>query len=311
MNDEILVAGGTGLVGANLSSRLKEIGRKVVSTRYSNNNAIFSEYRQYDFKNFEDCMESTKNKNVVIICAGEFHGVKKDKSFDKFLLNNLKINIGLIEACVENDVKTVVILSTSAVYQNAFHEIREDELDMNMPPYKSYFGVGWTFRYIEQISKYYSRNTGIRIVLLRPTNIYGPHDNFEDNKSHVIPALIKRAFNDENPIVAWGNPNVVRDFIFVEDVVDDIIEVIDNPNIPSCDPINICNGIPLTIREAAEIILEQCSPDKRIEFDKDKPTSIPYRALSNQKYKVYFGNRMRTLFSDGIRRTIDWYLKNK
>ena len=77
MNAEILVAGGTGLVGANLTQRLKGVGARVVSTKYKNKNQIFDDCLRYDFKNYSDCIESTKNKDAVVICAGEFHGVQK------------------------------------------------------------------------------------------------------------------------------------------------------------------------------------------------------------------------------------------
>ena len=106
---------------------------------------------------------------------------------------NLDIHAGLLEACSQNGVEKVVWVSSSTVYQEAFYPIREEQLDLNKPPYKLYLGVGGVYRYLEQLAQCYYQQRGLQVGIIRTANIYGPYDHFDDIKSHVIPALIKRA----------------------------------------------------------------------------------------------------------------------
>ena len=221
----------------------------------------------------------------------------------------MKIAAGLLEACAQNKVKTIIIISSTTVYQPAYYPIREDELDLNIPPYHSYVGVGWYNRYLEQLAGFYAKTYGMKAIIFRPTSLYGPYDKFDDTNSHVIPALIKRALSKEVPFQVWGSPHVVRDFIYVEDFVDDIIYSFRHDDIPSSTPVNICNGSPLSIGDAAMVILRVCGHDAKISFNADKPSSIPYRAVDDTKYRCHFGHKKRTTFETGIKKTVDWYKK--
>jgi len=311
MVKKILIAGGTGLVGANLTKRFQTLDYSVTSTKFNNSKKEYSRFPKYDFQNFDDCIEATKDRDIVIIAAGFFHGVQeKTSSATHTLLPNLKINASLFEAAALNGVKQIVLISTSTVYQQTDFPVKESDLDLNTPPYESYFGIGWTYRYIEKLAEYYARMYNIRVVILRPTNIYGPNDSFEDHKSHVIPALIKRAIKQENPFFVWGDSNVIRDFIYVDDVVDDIIYAIESNTVPSCEPINLCNGTPVSIKELLVKILNACKFKPEINFDRSKQKAIPYRALDDTKYKSYFLNRKRISLEEGIQRTINWYSEN-
>ena len=312
MGKEILIAGGTGLVGANLTFKLLQLGLPVVSTRFRNNEPVFSKNCvQYDFRDFEQCLEATHNKQSVVLSAAITYGAKKNKENPAgSILPNLKIAAGLLEASARNKVKTIIVISSTTLYQPAYYPIREDELDLNTPPYHSYGGVGWYNRYLEQLASFYAKTFGMKIIIFRPTSLYGPYDKFDDENSHVIPALIKRALNKEIPFQVWGSPNVVRDFIYVEDFIDDITHALRHNDIPSNTPFNICNGSPLSIGDTAKIILNVCGHDADISFNTNKPSSIPYRAVDDTKYRCHFGNKKRTTFETGIKKTVDWYRKS-
>ena len=312
MDNEILIAGGTGLVGANLTFKLLQLGLPVVSSRFCNSNPVFSEICvKYDFLDFEQCLEATRNKQSVVFCASTTYGVKKNiENPTGSILPNLKIAAGLLETSARNKVKTIVVISSTTLYQPAYYPIREDELDLNSSPYHSYTGVGWYNRYLEQLASFYAKTYGMRVIIFRPTSLYGPYDKFDDENSHVIPALIKRALNKEAPFQVWGSPHVVRDFIYVEDFIDDITYALRHNDIPSNTPFNICNGSPLSIGDAARIILKVCGHDTEVSFDSDKPSSIPYRAVDDTKYRCHFGCKKRTHFELGIKKTVDWYRKS-
>lgn len=304
---KVLVAGGTGLIGANLALMLKGVGADVHATHCSRPPAFLPEhFTRRDFTQFEDCVEATRGMEAVFICAAQTFGAKMMKENPTALvLPNLSINSGLLEACRLNKVERVVFISSSTVYQEAFHPIREDELDLNKPTYDLYMGVGGMKRYIEQLCKFYHKVYGMRIGIVRPTNIYGPYDKFDEEKSHVLPALIKRALKMETPYVVWGDGHTVRDFIYVDDFTEALLDVLERYCV--CDPINFSSGSTITIREAVDVILKACGHDAEPHYDETKPTAIPYRTLNTAKYDAVFGARRMTSFAQGIQKTVDWY----
>jgi GDP-L-fucose synthase len=306
---KVFVAGGTGLVGTNLTQRLVQLDCYVSSSFFSKPPKILEElYKPYDFTKFEDCLRATQGQDFVIICAAQIFGSQLMKEHPTaFILPNFQINAGLFEACSQNNVKKVVFISSSTVYQEAFYPIQEEQLDWNLPPYELYQGVGWLNRYLEQLANFYYKKQNLQIGILRAANIYGPHDQFDEGKSHVLPALIKRALDKEDPYVVWGNGDVVRDFVYVEDVVDAILLVLQN----HCDsnPLNIGGGSPFSIHQAVETILKVCEHDVTPEYDSTKPSSIPYRALDITKFESTFDRTNKYSFEQGIRQTVDWYLR--
>lgn len=309
MKEEILIAGGSGLVGANLTFKLIKLGLPFTSTRFGNNNPAFSSIcEKYNFLDYEQCLEATNRKQSVVLCSAITYGAKKNQENPTgSILPNLKITAGLLEACAQNKVKNVIVISSTTLYQPAYYPIREDELDLNIQPHKSYLGVGWFNRYIEQMASLYAKIYGMRVIIFRPTSLYGPYDKFDDEHSHIVPALIKRALAKETPFKVWGSPHVVRDFLYVEDFVNDILYALMQDDIPSSTPFNIANGNPLTIEKAAKLILKCCGHDTDISFDADKPSSIPYRVVDDTKYHSHFGYKNRTAFESGIIKTLDWY----
>lgn len=306
LGKNILVAGGTGLVGANLTRRLKTLGANVLASYYSQAPHATAEYRRFDFTEFDDCLEATKDMDYVFICAAQTFGAKIMKDNPTALvLPNLRINSGLLEACRLNQVAKVIFISSSTVYQEAFYPVREDELNLNAPPYALYAGVGGMKRYIEQLAKFYSQHYGLSIGIVRPTNIYGPYDKFDDDKSHVLPALIKRALEQADPYVVWGSGHTVRDFIYVDDFVEVLLCVLDRYCV--CDPLNVSTGSAITVREAVQVILDACHHQVEPRYDTTKPDAIPYRMLNTTKFEALFGRRRWTSFREGIRQTVDWY----
>jgi GDP-L-fucose synthase len=224
-----LIAGGAGLLGINLTRRLAAMNVTVESSYYHRPPPaeLVQFYQRYDFNDYQDCLRATQGKDRVIICAVQASGVQgMRQSPTATILPNLAIHAGLFEACRQNRVSQVIWISSSTVYQEAFYPIREDQLDLNQQPYPLYQGVGWVYRYLEELARCYTVKADMPIGVIRTTNIYGPYDRFDDQKSHVIPALIKRAVRKENPYVVWGNGNTVRDFVFVEDLVEAVLKVL-------------------------------------------------------------------------------------
>ena len=308
---KILVTGGAGLLGTSLTKRLIGLGLSVTSTYFSRPpvEALKANYQQYDFTQYKDCLEATKGQDYVIICAVQASGVTGVRqSPTATILPNLDIHAGLLEACCENGVEKAVWISSSTVYQEAFYPIREDQLDLNQPTYELYQGIGWVYRYIEALARCYYDKRGLNIGVIRTTSIYGPYDRFDNQKSHVIPDLIKRALNKEEPFMVWGNGQTVRDFIYVDDLVEGVLKVLDQYCI--AEPINISDGRPVSIKQLVETILEVCDHSVSLQYDLTKSTAVPYRVLDNTKADTLLGKIDKTPLEEGIRKTVEWYRSN-
>jgi GDP-L-fucose synthase len=301
-----LVAGGTGLVGAWLMRRLIDRGADVIGTRLSRPAPFSPErFRRFDLTDEQACREATRGMDLVILAAAQTFGAKVMKEAPTALIQpNLKINAGLLEACRINGVERVLFVSSSTVYQEADHPIREDELDLNLPPHALYLGVGGMKRYIEQLAGFYRARYGMNVTIVRPTNLFGPYDKFDSERAHVLPALILRALRREDPFVVWGDGKAVRDFLYIEDFVDDLLALLERPVCP--DPINLGCGTALTIADAARVILEVCGHRVAPRFDPSLPEAIPYRMLNLERARSILGERRRTPFAEGIRRTVEW-----
>lgn len=307
-NKKILVAGGAGLLGTNLTQRLASENIEIYSSYFSRLpiKNLSDCYKQYDFTKYEDCLKATEGMDYVIICAVQAAGVAGvRKSPTGSLMPNLDIHAGLFEACAENKVEKAIWVSSSTVYQEAFYPIREDQLDLNQPTYELYQGIGQLYRYIEHLAKCYVDKRKLPVSVIRTSSIYGPYDRFDDQRSHVIPALIKRALKKEDPFHVWGGPDTVRDFVYVDDLTEATLEVLKS----SCngDPINFSNGTPINIGELVHSILHATNHEVSPIYDPSKPTAVPYRVLDNTKFNTILKNIKRTPLEEGLRKTIDWY----
>jgi len=303
----VLVAGGAGLVGASLTRRLDALGAHVLASYHERPPPFLPErYRRFDFTRLDDCLTATRGMDDVFICAAQSFGAQvMHERPESLVLPNLNINAGLLEACHRNRVGRVLLVSSSTVYQEASRPIREEDLDLNLQPYPLYAGIGWVTRYIEQLARFYFARHGLRIAIVRPTNVYGPLDKFDDDKSHVLPALIKRALAREEPFVVWGSGRAVRDFLYVEDCVDDLVAAIDR--CATCEPLNVASGVGVTIRDAVEVVLEVCDHAPEVRYDASKPDAIPYRVVDTARADRILGPRSRTSLRAGITETVRWY----
>lgn len=143
-------------------------------------------------------------------------------------------------------------------------------------------------------------------IIVRPGNVYGPYDDFELESSHVIPALIKKVVEKYNPIEVWGTGRDIKDFIYVEDLVEGLIVAMEKVN--QFDQINIAGGKPITIRHVLKAILKADNfINPKIVFNSSKPTMIPIRLINISKAKNILNFVPKTSLKEGIQKTIHWY----
>mgnify|MGYP000123696419 CR=1 FL=1 len=304
---KILIAGGSGLLGSSLTSLAHKKGFKVLSSYNSKiqNKDLKKLYKKFDFLKFKDCLNATKKIDCAVLCAVNATGIKNmiSGNLHSQNLNNIIIRSNFFEACRINKVKNIVWISSSTVYQPKKKIISERELDLNIKPYDIYGSIGIAYRYVEQLANYYNYMHDMKIKVIRTSSIYGPFDNFNEKKSHVIPGLIKKAFKDKK-LKVWGDKNVVRDFVYVDDLANVIIEILQSGY---TKPVNFSLGKGSSIKELAIKINKISKKNLDIVFEKNKPSSAKYRVLDNSLVNKKLRKRTRTSLENGLTKTINWY----
>jgi GDP-L-fucose synthase len=218
----VVVTGGSGFIGSHFLLELVQRGADVRTHTHKKplqvNNDKIKVIKNIDLTNLNDCLILTHGADYVIHCGGSIAHPSTVPTDVQISLNQLTIIGNVLEACAKNKVKRFLDLNSSTGYPDIRRPLTEDEFWTD-EPYKSYYGYGWMRRYREKLMEHVSKFSGLEIALARCTAIFGPYDNFDLKTCHVVPALIKRHLNGENPFVIWGSPNVVRDFLYVKDVV--------------------------------------------------------------------------------------------
>lgn len=304
----IFVAGATGLVGSHLMEVGTKLGYTMSGSKFRSLPKVQGQYEKYDFSVMDECLRATKDKQTVIISAALVSGISgKKKNPTQDLLVNANINLGLLEACRINHVETIVLISSTSVYQSANFQIKESELNLNLPPSKEYLGVGNFNRFLEAIAIAYKEYYGIRFIVIRPSAVYGKYDHFDSEFAHVIPSLIRRAVKGEDPFVVWGDGTEIRDFVFADDVALDIFTLLEGKT--DLGPVNSGCGNLNKVSEVVENINQILGSKLKVKYDISKPVSIPFRGIDISIIRNLEPDRSRILLKEGLQQTIEWYLK--
>ena len=313
---KVLVAGGTGFVGVNLINRLLLLGANVRATIHRKEPVILDEKIEYvkcDLTNMEDCRRVVSDMDYVFLCAANTSGAAVMASTPLVHVTpNIVMNSQMLEAAYFARVKKLVWLSSNAAYPpSGDRPVREEEM-FDGDPYETYFGVAWMKRYTEILCRMYSeklKNPMVTVVL-RPSNIYGPYDDFEFETSHVMAALIRRVVERHEPIEVWGTGEDIRDWIYIDDFIDAMMLAVEK--IESYNPLNIGLGKGYSIKQALQIMLEADNyTDAKIKFDASRPSMIPIRLIDTTKAATSLGFKAKTGLREGIRKTIEWYRKSR
>ena len=309
---KVLVAGGTGFIGVNLISRLLSLGANVRAAIHIKAPVILDERVEYvrcDLTRMEDCQKVVSDVDYLFMCAANTSGAAVIQSTPLVHVTpNIVMNSQMLEAAYFAEVKKFVWLSSNAAYPpSGDRAVREEEM-FDGDPYEAYFGVAWMKRYTEILCRMYSeklKNPMVTVVL-RPSNIYGPYDDFEFETSHVMAALIRRVVEKHDPIEVWGTGDDIRDWIYIDDFIDAMMLAVER--IDSYDPINIGLGKGYSIKEALQMILEVDGySDAKIKLNPSKPSTIPVRLIDTTRAETLLGFKAKTGLRDGIKKTIDWY----
>jgi GDP-L-fucose synthase len=222
------------------------------------------------------------------------------------LTPNVIINSQMLAASYANEVKKFCFISSNTVYPPTDFAVTENDVTGEF--FEKYFIVGWMKRFSELMCEMYAKKISkpMPTLIVRPGNLYGPRDKYKKNESKVIAALIRRSFEKENPFEVWGDGQDIKDFLYIDDFIDALLETFAKSG--DFDVFNIASGVPVTIMEVLKDIIQiSQNQDIEVKFDTSKPTMIPIRMIDISKIKTEIGWQPKISIYDGLKRTYEWY----
>lgn len=310
MKKKILVCGATGFVGRNITEQLSQCPDNEVHAvrfqrpEYHCPNVI---WHQADLRRPEDIERVIKGMDVVIQAAATTSG-SKDIVARPFIhvTDNAVMNSYLFRAAFEHKVKHVVFFSCTVMYQSSATALKESDFDANTPLHPRYFGVGNTKLYVEKMCEFYARISETKFTAIRHSNIYGPHDKFDLERSHVFGATVTKVMTAKDKISVWGTGVEERDLLYVDDLVEFIQLALakqpDNYRLYNCG-----YGQAIPIKDLVQkIVMHSCKP-LTIEHDLSQPTIKTSLFLDCSLAKNELGWQVQTDLDTGIKRTLAWW----
>jgi len=300
-----LVTGGTGLIGRQVVKILIDAGAKVSIVSLDHNIRVPGAHHIVgDLNDYVLCLKWTKDVDYVFHIAGIKGSVKVTKEKPaSFFVPLLMMNTNVLEACRYNNVKKIVYTSSVGAYSSA--EVFKEDNNLDGPPMDMF--PGWAKRMAEKQIEAYDIQYGLKnFAIVRPANIYGPGDNFDPENAMVIPTLMQRIYNKEDPVVIWGDGSAIRDFAYSRDVAEGIIQALYYGT--DSKFVNLGSGRGVTIRELVETL--KSFLNFNYEFDTTKPSGFPKRVMDISLAKKLIHYEPSTSLEEGLRKTWEWFVDN-
>ncbi len=314
----VLVAGGCGFVGSHLVERLLELGASVIVAdrrgdsmqRFLRHVANDVEYLAGDLRERPFADRTVASAEAVFNMAAVVGGVHYNSTHPGSLFTeNVTIGLTLLEAARRAGVERYCVVSSACVYPR-FPKVptTEDQGFLDDPEVTN-LGYGWAKRVLELQGRFYAEQYGMKIAVARPYNIYGPRDDFDWETSHVIPALIRKVVEGQDPIEVWGDGSQTRSFFYVTDAVEGLLGLLEKH--PAPEPVNLGTDEEVTVADLVGRIIRIAGSPAEVRFDPDRPRGQPRRKGDFTRSRQRIGHRPAVGLDEGLRRTIEWYRRER
>jgi len=305
-DNKFLLTGGAGFLGSFIVDKLIEKGVKKQDIRIPRS-------KNHDLRTWENCKEVVKDIDIVIHLAARVGGIGFNMKYPANLFyDNAMMGIQLLEASRLAGVKKFIGMGTVCSYPK-FTPVpfKEDDLWNGFPEEtNSPYGIAKKILLVQQQA--YRAQYGFDSIYLIPVNLYGPRDHFDPEDSHVIPALILKMSeakrNNEEKVTVWGTGRVSREFLYVEDAAQAILDATENYNKP--EPVNIGTSEEIMIKDLVDLIKDLVGYKGNIVWDSEKPDGQPKRKLDVSKAEQQFGFKSTINLEQGLQKTITWFNNN-
>src|SRR5439155_5153581 len=305
-NSRVLVTGGTGMIGRFLVELLIAQGARVRIASLDDPSRAHpeAEFLRMDLTHYENCLKACDRMEYVLHLAGiKGSPLMTATRPASFFVPTITFNTLMMEAARKTGVKRYLYTSSIGVYAPA-ERFYEDDVWKTFPSDNDRF-AGWAKRMGELQAEAYKIEHGWgEIAIVRPANVYGPYDNFDPRNAMVIPSLIRRAMDGENPLLIWGDGSPIRDFIHAKDVARGML--LAGERAPGCWPINLGSGTGSSIRRIVEIIVEHLKKKPEIVWDTTKRSGDQIRLMDISRARS-IGFEPSIPIEKGIPEVMDWY----
>lgn len=300
----VMVTGGSGFLGSHLVKKLKSRSESV--------DVFVPRSHEYDLRERAAIRQAfTESKaDIVIHLAATVGGIGANRDNPgRYFYDNATMGIELMELARQFDVEKFTILGTICAYpEETPVPFSEEDLYQGYPePTNAPYGIAKKALLTQ--SEAYRKQYDFDSIYLMPVNLYGPRDDFNLETSHVIPAIIRKCVEaqerSKDSITAWGTGEPTREFLYVEDAAEGILDATKRYN--RSEPVNLGSGMEISIQELVETIADVTGFEGEIEWDTSKPDGQMRRQLDVTRAKSYFGWEASTDFIEGLQKTVEWY----
>jgi GDP-L-fucose synthase len=294
----VLVTGGGGFLGSHLVDRLRADGVEPFVARRSG----------YDLVRPDDTARlfAEAQPRLVLHLAAEVGGIGANMANSgRYWYANTMMGANVLEQSRLHEVEKLIVVGTICSYPKlAPRPFREESLWDGFPE-ETNAAYGVAKKSLLVGGQAYREQYGLTTVHLLQVNLYGPGDDFDLERSHVVPALIRKMLESEREVVLWGDGTPTREFLYVEDAAEGIWRAAQSYD--GAEPVNLGSGEEISIRELAELVADVTGFDGEIIWDASKPNGQPRRQLEVSRAEELFGFRATTPLREGLERTVAWY----
>jgi GDP-L-fucose synthase len=307
----ILILGASGFIGRNMAEAFADDDRfEVVATTFTRPPFEHPgiEFVTADLRDPQQVDAVMRGTDIVIQAAATTSGAKDIVTRPYIhVTDNAVMNSLLFRSAFEHKVGRFVFFSCTTMYQPSDVPQKEDDFVESEPFVDKYFGSGWTKVYLEKMCEFFGGISDTRFTVIRHSNIYGPHDKYDLERSHVFGATVTKVMNSTNgKIVVWGRGEESRDLLYVSDLVEFVRRAIDGNDAP-CRIYNVGSGRAVRIKDLVHSIVAASGRDLAIEHDLSQPTIPTSLSLDTTRARDELGWNPRVSLEDGIAMTLDWY----
>ncbi len=310
MKKNLLICGATGFIGRNLVEYYSSDPNYNVYASTHLRPSFLADNVNFvsaDLTTASDVNRICKGMDIIIQAAATTSGAKDIVSKPYIhVTDNAVMNSLIFRAAHDHQIGHVVFFSCTIMYQSSDQPISEGDLDLNIDPNRNYFGAAWTKIYLEKMCDFYSRIGSTKYSVIRHSNIYGPHDKYDLEKSHVFGATITKVMtNQTGTIEVWGDGSEQRDLLHVSDLIS-YVDLVLNRQKEKFLMHNVGLGSAISVADLVRKVIEISGKNLNITFNTSKPTLKTKLCLDVTRAKQY-GWSPKLSLEQGISHTVDWY----